>query len=165
MSLIAPPAMAISKHCLSAHDLPWCPAGQIEFSPFLLAAYDADTETYPDLCRCMSGFTDAGSCWQQQRVSVPVPCLGALRQRPSSAPEPSARCGLSPWSEVWPWKIYWQVASCRGGRACFKGCIMQFSVNTDQSMVCVAVNSLKNLPVRSGLFLLSNDGILHTAFA
>jgi DNA ligase-1 len=29
------------------------------FSPFLLAAYDPDTETYASVCRCMSGFTDA----------------------------------------------------------------------------------------------------------
>eukprot|EP00775_Hariotina_reticulata_P004079 gene4079-4326_t len=28
------------------------------FSPFLLAVYDSDTETYQSLCRCMSGFTD-----------------------------------------------------------------------------------------------------------
>jgi DNA ligase-1 len=28
------------------------------FSPFLLAVYDADTETFQSLCRCMSGFTD-----------------------------------------------------------------------------------------------------------
>ncbi len=29
------------------------------FSPFLLAAYDPETETYASVCRCMSGFTDA----------------------------------------------------------------------------------------------------------
>ena len=29
------------------------------FSPFLLAAYDPETETYASVCRCMSGFTDS----------------------------------------------------------------------------------------------------------
>ena len=29
------------------------------FSPFLLAVYDPETETYASMCRCMSGFTDA----------------------------------------------------------------------------------------------------------
>lgn len=29
------------------------------FSPFLLAAYDPDTETFQSVCRCMSGFSDA----------------------------------------------------------------------------------------------------------
>lgn len=29
------------------------------FSPFLLAAYDPDTEEYQSVCRCMSGYTDA----------------------------------------------------------------------------------------------------------
>jgi DNA ligase-1 len=28
------------------------------FSPFLLAVYDGETETYQSLCRCISGFTD-----------------------------------------------------------------------------------------------------------
>mmetsp|Transcript_32539 Transcript_32539/g.55262 ORF Transcript_32539/g.55262 Transcript_32539/m.55262 type:complete len:240 (-) Transcript_32539:323-1042(-) len=28
------------------------------FSPFLLAVYDSESETYQTLCRCMSGFTD-----------------------------------------------------------------------------------------------------------
>lgn len=28
------------------------------FSPFLLAAYDPETETYQSVCRCMSGFSD-----------------------------------------------------------------------------------------------------------
>ena len=29
------------------------------FSPFLLAAYDPDTEEFQSVCRCMSGYTDA----------------------------------------------------------------------------------------------------------
>ena len=29
------------------------------YSPFLLAAYDPETETYSSVCRCMSGFSDA----------------------------------------------------------------------------------------------------------
>lgn len=29
------------------------------YSPFLLAVYDPETETYASMCRCMSGFTDA----------------------------------------------------------------------------------------------------------
>lgn len=29
------------------------------FSPFLLAAWDPETEEYQSVCRCMSGFTDA----------------------------------------------------------------------------------------------------------
>ena len=29
------------------------------YSPFLLAAYDPDTEELQSVCRCMSGFTDA----------------------------------------------------------------------------------------------------------
>lgn len=29
------------------------------YSPFLLAAYDPETEEYQSVCRCMSGFTDA----------------------------------------------------------------------------------------------------------
>ena len=29
------------------------------FSPFLLAAWDPDTEEYQSVCRCMSGYTDA----------------------------------------------------------------------------------------------------------
>lgn len=28
-------------------------------SPFLLASWDPDTETFGSVCRCMSGFTDA----------------------------------------------------------------------------------------------------------
>ena len=28
-------------------------------SPFLMAAWDPETETYQSVCRCMSGFTDA----------------------------------------------------------------------------------------------------------
>ncbi len=29
------------------------------YSPFLLAAYDPDTEEFQSVCRCMSGYTDA----------------------------------------------------------------------------------------------------------
>ena len=48
------------------------------FSPFLLAAWDPETEEYQSVCRCMSGFTDAFYA----DVSLPVlnltPCKCCL---------------------------------------------------------------------------------------
>lgn len=58
------------------------------YSPFLLAAYDPETDEYQSVCRCMSGFTDAFyaevccslsvlCCPQDAAASVlPLECCG-----------------------------------------------------------------------------------------
>eukprot|EP00882_Tetradesmus_deserticola_P026421 GHRQ01029152.1.p2 GENE.GHRQ01029152.1~~GHRQ01029152.1.p2 ORF type:complete len:139 (+),score=25.22 GHRQ01029152.1:702-1118(+) len=49
----------IAVRCCLASNTAVLPCVQVKwFSPFLLAAYDPDTETFQSLCRCMSGFTD-----------------------------------------------------------------------------------------------------------
>lgn len=65
-------------------------------SPFLLAAWDPESETFASVCRCMSGFSDAFYAEASQRL---------LAQR-LSGPKPYYVTGESPqlWfepSEVW----------------------------------------------------------------
>ena len=55
------------------------------YSPFLLAAYDPDTEEFQSVCRCMSGYTDAfyaevkTACQQHCTVTTGLPHVNASR--------------------------------------------------------------------------------------
>lgn len=66
------------------------------FSPFLLAVYDRDTETFQSLCRCISGFTDEFYAAAKERLSATI----------IPGPKPYYNTGESPsvWfepTEVW----------------------------------------------------------------
>lgn len=47
------------------------------YSPFLLAAYDPDTEEFQSVCRCMSGYTDAFYAEASLAPLTPAACSTA----------------------------------------------------------------------------------------
>lgn len=68
------------------------------YSPFLLAAWDADAEEFQSVCRCMSGFSDAFYSQARALCSLLLPpsCVAAgIHQLALSAVKQISLCVLS----------------------------------------------------------------------